>query len=94
MFGKLSHINPSAHHIDLVNMVILISLLESGHINVDQLSENAFIPCHDVQGALFIALKIEIQENGDLVAISPHVPSSIIQALIHAFLNPLSKDKK
>jgi len=86
MYSKIKGINPDNHHFDLVNQVILISLLESDHVNVNHLSENAFIPCHSVNSALFIALKVEI-EGGKLVAISHHIIPSILRDLISSFLN-------
>ena len=86
MYSKILGINPDNHHFDLINQVILISLLESDQVNVDHLSEHSFIPCHSVNGGLFIALKVEI-EGGKLVAISHYVTPSILRALISSFLN-------
>ena len=90
MFAKLKKLNVP-HLLDLKNLVMLIKLIDSGTIDLSELSENEFIPCYQTheESDFFMCLKVRF-EGEKIVAETALVPEIIKNDIISAYQNSTS----
>jgi hypothetical protein len=97
MYSKIKDLNPLHHHFDLVNQVILISLLSIDKLNLEELSSSSTSCLHrsyEINGMIFLIFKLkdqsyEINSNCEiehsLIAQSVLIPSFIVKGLLSSF---------
>ena len=99
MYSKIKGLSPLHHHFDLINQVILISLLSIDQLNLDELSSSSSSCLHrsyEINGAIFLIFKLKSQSyeinstceiEHTLIAQSVLIPSPIVRDLISSFAN-------
>ena len=96
MYSKIKGLNPNNHHFDLVNQVILISLLSIDQLNLDELSSSRLHRSYEINGNIFLIFKLKDQSyeinstreiEHSLIAQSVLIPSFIVEGLLSSFTN-------